>query len=208
MIDTVRQAYFQMFVAGFLASTLCGGLMAQDEPAGITAAKASVERANRLMAEDRFRAASEVLRAGADALAKLATTGSSAAIAEQQTLIARTGDKSWRVRAAAGRSLRVLVTRRVAPRGPAVAALLLLTADEDRDVRLRALRELGHLRADEAGARGHSRRRSRAQGVRAPRRPIPPAPSKPERLARAPPRKTSLPRPGCQGRVLPPRHPP
>jgi len=70
----------------------------------------------------------------------------------EEVLITLTRDPSWKVRAAAGRSLRVLVTRGVAPRERAIATLLFQTGDEDRDVRLGALRELGHLQADEARA--------------------------------------------------------
>lgn len=59
-------------------------------------------------------------------------------------------DNSWRVRAVACRSLRMLATRGIAPRGEVIAALLDRVYDEDRDVRLTALRELGNLNADEA----------------------------------------------------------
>jgi len=59
-------------------------------------------------------------------------------------------DASWRVRAAACLSLRMLVTRGVTSRDQAIPVLLDRVQDKDRDVRLIALRELGHLQADEA----------------------------------------------------------
>ncbi len=85
-----------------------------------------------------------VREAAARGLAK----GISPRAAEVLALLSR--DASWRVRATACRSLRMLVTRGAVSRDQAIPVLLERVRDGDRDVRLTALRELGHLKADEA----------------------------------------------------------